>query len=149
MQGYIDGVRKNLPSLADGDIYRLDTTNVTEDALEKMRAWLSGHPDEHNILVGALHDGVATGALQALRAENREADAIIVSQGADPSIYSEIRNPESAFKGSVAYFPEKYAFYTIALGLDVLEGNPVPEKYYVPHVVIDDSNIDQYYPASE
>lgn len=148
MQGYVTGVRKYLPNLADSDVYMLDTTNVTEDALAKMRDWLSAHPDEHHILVGGLHDGVTLGGLQALRAANREADAVIISQGADPSIYAEIRNPSSAFKGSVAYFPEKYGFYTIAIAEDVLEGKPVPQSFYVPHVVIDASNIDKYYPKS-
>ena len=82
----------------------------------------------------------------ALREANREGDAIICSQGADPSIYAEIRNPESSYRGSVAYFPEKYAFYCISIALDVLEGNPVPNEVFVPHVVIDVTNINDYYP---
>lgn len=145
MQGYIDAVLEEVPEIA-GNVYRLDTNNQYEDAQDKMRSWLSGHPDENHILVGGLHDGVTNGALQALREANREGDAIIVSQGADPSIYAEIRNPESAFKGSVAYFPEKYGFYTISIAMDFLRGNPVPWEYFIPHVVIDAGNIDEYYP---
>jgi ribose transport system substrate-binding protein len=145
MQGYIDGVKENFPKLSE--VFRLDTDNQYEDAMEKARSWLSGHPDEHHILMGALHDGVGAGGLQALKEANREPDAIIVSQGADPSIYDEIRNLNSAYKGSVAYFPEKYGFYTISIGLDILEGNPIPKEYFVPHTVIDGSNIDDYYPS--
>jgi ribose transport system substrate-binding protein len=145
MQGYIDGVMEAIPEIA-GKVHRLDTNNSYEDAQDKMRSWLSGHPDANHILLGGLHDGVTNGALQALREANRESDAIIVSQGADPSIYADIRNPESAFKGSVAYFPEDYGFYTISIAMDVLRGNPVPWEYFVPHVVIDASNIDEYYP---
>lgn len=147
MQGYIDGVVEKVPEIA-GNVFRLDTNNQYEDALDKMRSWLSGHPDAKHMLIGGLHDGVTNGALQALREAKREKDAIIVSQGADPSIYAEIRNPESAFKGSVAYFPEKYGFYTISIAMDVLRGNPVPTEFFVPHVVIDANNIDQYYPES-
>ncbi len=145
MQGYIDGVLEIFPEVA-GKVYRLDTNNSYEDAQDKMRSWLSGNPDKKNILMGGLHDGVTNGALQALREANRESDAAIISQGADPSIYADIRNPNSAFKGSVAYFPEKYGFYTISIAMDVLRGNPVPWEYFVPHVVIDASNIDEYYP---
>ena len=145
MQGYIDGVLEMVPEVA-GNVYRLDTNNQYEDAQDKMRSWLSGHPDEKHILLGGLHDGITNGALQALREANRESDAIIISQGADPSIYAEIRNPDSAFKGSVAYFPEKYGFYTISIAMDILRGNPVPWEYFVPHVTIDASNIDDYYP---
>lgn len=145
MQGYIDGVAEYVPEILGG-VYRLDTNNSYEDSMDKMRTWLSGHPDEHHIVVGSLHDGPGAGGMAALREANREADAVICSQGADPSIYPEIRDPESCYKGSVAYFPEKYGFYCISIALDVLEGNPVPEEVFVSHVTIDATNIDKYYP---
>ena len=144
--GTIDSLVAAIPRI-ENNITKLDTDAQLETALDKTRTWLTAHPDANHIIIGTVFDGLGAGALAALRESNREADAIIMSFGADSSIFDEIRNPESAYKGSGAFFPEKYGEWVIPIALDILQGNPVPLEYFVPHVIIDGSNINEYYPA--
>ena len=41
------------------------------------------------------------------------------------------------FLGCVAYFPEKYPDYVMSIGLDVLDGKPVPNEVHIEHVFLD------------
>ena len=103
-------------------------------------------PDCHHIAIVAFNDEAAFGALQAARKVNREQDVVIVGQGAERLVHTELRDPESRLIGSTAYMPERYGEKLMGLALKILHGESVPPAIYMNHVFINIDNIDRYYP---
>lgn len=143
MQGYIDGFLEQVPDFPEDQIFRLDTDNLREDAVAKTTQWLSGHPEFEHVLVGALHDGVALGAYQALQVAGRDASSRIVSQGCDAGAVEAIGADGGTYVGSVAYFPQDYGFNGISMLLDVLNGRPIPNEYFVAHDICTIDSLDE------
>lgn len=149
MQGYKDAINQAFPEMTEKDIFMLDSEASRETAKNVTSAFLTAHPGENHILMGALHDGVAMGALSAVEQAGRSEDVVIVSQGADSTAIEELRGKEGSFKGSVAYFPSRYGENVIGMALDILAGRDIPKEVYVDHEVIDRENVDEVYPAEE
>jgi len=145
MKGQIDGVRAHV-QVPDEDVIHLDSKNTLEEARRVVSNTLSTIPDARHLIVVCINDGTALGAIAALEAAQRQQDAIVVSQNADPTARAELRRPGTILLGSVAYFPEKYGDHLIPLALKKLKKQPVPDKNYVDHVLITRDNVDQYYP---
>ena len=144
-QGYIDGFKSVLPDFPDGQMFDLDTDG-TEDALNKVRQWLTGNPEFDYVVVGSIEDGRALGAHQALVAANREDTSLIMSQGCDNVARDFLRQNDPIFAGSVDYGPADYGFNTISLALDILNGDPIPQDLFVAHVNCTSSTVDTIYP---
>lgn len=123
-----------------------NTTAVSEAGVSKV---LQKLPAGQHIAIISFNDEAAFGALQAARKAGREADVVIVGQGADRLVRNEIRNPQSRLIGSTAYMPERYGEKVIDLALKLLRGESVPPAVYIQHVFINASNIDRYYPVVE
>ena len=146
-QGYIDGFKSVISGFPDDQIFDLDVEG-TEDALNQMRSWIAGNPDFEFIAVGSIEDGRALGAHGALVNAGREDSSVLVSQGCDGTAQGFIRANDPIFKGSVDYGPKLYGFNTISMALDILNGDPVPEEFFVQHMNCSASTIDQLYPAN-
>jgi ribose transport system substrate-binding protein len=98
------------------------------------------------ILVSAIFDPSALGALQAFKDADRLQDCAIVGQNGSIEARLQMRKPNSRLIGSVAYFPERYGEQLIALALDVLtERVPVPNAVFIKHQLITPSNLKQHY----
>lgn len=98
------------------------------------------------MLISGFNDLTAAGALQAVRAAGREKDVAVVGQNATEEGRQEIRNPSSRFIASIAYFPEQYGSKMVRLSLSILHHEAVPPAVFTQHLVIDRTNIHQYYP---
>ncbi len=96
----------------------------------------------------SFNDDAAIGAISAAREAGREADVVIVGQGADRIVRKEIRQPGSRLIGSAAYWPERYGKRLIDVAQKILRGEPVPPAVYSEHILITKDNIDEYYPNS-
>ena len=94
------------------------------------------------ILITAINDQTATGALRAVQGANRGGDSIVVGMGAD-ELDTMMNEPE--FIASVGYFPERYGNYLIPMPLSNLANNPVDEVVLMNHVMVSPSNICDYY----
>ena len=144
-QGYIDGFKSVLADFPDSQMFDLDTEG-TEDALNKVRQWLTGHPEFEFVAIGSIEDGRALGAHQALVAAGREETSLIMSQGCDNVARDFLRQGDPIFAGSVDYGPADYGFNTISLALDILNGDPVPHEFFVTHVNCTPETVDVIYP---
>jgi len=98
------------------------------------------------ILVGAVNDPSALGALRAFQEAGRVNDCAIAGQNAEPEARAELRVPDTRLIASVAYFPEKYGEGLIRLALDILGGKPLPPAIFTTHQIITPDNVDHYYP---
>jgi len=98
------------------------------------------------ILVGAVNDPSALGALRAFQEAGRADDCAIAGQNAEPETRAELRAPHTRLIASVAYFPEKYGEGLIRLALDILGGKPAPPAIFTTHQIITPDNVDHFYP---
>ena len=127
-----------------GIITRLDSDRV-DPGFEKGRDWLTANQDKEHIVALCINDDSCLGMLAAVQEAGRNGQVIFASQGADPSVWSEIRtNP--MYAGSTAYFPEFYGRYLIPNIIRMVQGEEVQDPILIEHVAITSENIDQYYP---
>ena len=148
IQGQLDGLKEVVADLPPTErTHHIDCGNRTAVSEAGVAKILQTIPNGRRIAVVSFNDEAAFGALQAARKASREADVVIVGQGADRLVRGEIRNPQSRLIGSTAYMPERYGDKIIDLALKILRGESVPPAVYMQHVFIDASNIARYYPA--
>jgi ribose transport system substrate-binding protein len=145
LTGSLLGINEVLPnsahaktSMVNGD-WQLDVSReVVREHLSKSKA--------SRILVSAIFDPSALGALQAFKDTGRLQDCAIVGQNGSIEALVEMRKPNSRLIGSVAYFPERYGEQLIALALDVLmQRVPVPNAVFIKHQLLTPSNLKQHY----
>jgi ribose transport system substrate-binding protein len=155
MNGQIAGLKSVCPNVDYGDfenwsmegtalVTRLDSDRV-DPGFAKGRDYLTANQDKKRIVSLCINDDSCLGMLAAVREAGREGQVIFASQGADPSVWDEIRtNPYYA--GSVAYFPEYYGRYLIPAIIRMMDGEKIEGPILIEHVAITKDNIDQYYP---
>ena len=149
IQGQLEGLQEVIGSLPAEQIQYIDCGNTSSISQKGVAEALSAMPDSHHIAIISFNDEAALGALQAARSADRESDVVIVGQGVDRLVRSEIRDTQSRLIGSTAYMPERYGEKLMELALKILHGELVPPAVYMNHVFINADNIDRYYPAEE
>jgi ribose transport system substrate-binding protein len=98
------------------------------------------------ILVSAIFDPSALGALQAFKDADRLNHCAIVGQNGCIEARLQMRKPNSRLIGSVAYFPERYGEQLVALALDMLTQRVVvPNAVFIKHQLITPGNLKQHY----
>ena len=146
IMGSMLGVIERLVWLADSQIKILRTSGHFENTVALTRSHLRRSRSER-ILVAAINDPCALGALQAFRDAGREEHCAIVGHNASREAHAELAEKESRLVGSVGYFPERYGEGVIPLALDLLRGRPVPPATFVRHEMITASNLRVFYLA--
>ena len=148
LTGMLVGMREVCPSLEHAGVTYLDGDGKLGESFEAMRKHLRGSRSKH-ILVGAINDPSALGALRAFQEAGRAESAAIMGQNASPEGRAEMREPGTRLIGSVAYFPEKYGAELIAVALDILHRRPVPPAVFVKHQLVTPENVNHVYPNDE
>lgn len=145
LSGLLVGLNLVLPSVANCRVTYLDGDGEFGPSLEAVRKHLrSSHP--RHVLVGAINDPSALGALRAFQEAGRAENCAILGQNASPEGRAELREPKTRFVGSVAYFPERYGENIIRVSLDILNRRPVPPAVFVEHKLVTPTTVDHYYP---
>lgn len=148
MAGFTDGVQEVCGAIPDDRIFEeIFDAGTTEQALTKTTDWLTAHPDATFVLGTSIDDARAAGISKALAQSTR--DGAAVGLGCDDIGVAATKEGDPAttrFLGCVAYFPERYPDYLMSIGLDVLEGKPVPNEIHIEHEFLDRSTIVTVYP---
>ena len=147
MDGAAEGAMAGLPNLTEDKVIRVDSKGTLEGGRTVMADVLTRLSDADHILVSAINDPAAVGALRAVEQAGRTDQVIIAGQNATIEARDEICTGSEAFIGSVAYFPDRYGDKLIPLAIDLANGVEPPEAVYIDHLWIDAANIDQYYPG--
>ena len=147
VHGVVDGVTAGLPGLSGDQIIRVDGAGSLEESRTAMADVLTRLADADRILVAAVNDASAIGALRAVEQAGRTDPAIVAGQGATVEARDELCAGTTGFIGSVAFFPERYGDKLIPLAIDLANGAEPPPEVFTEHVWIDGRNVRQYYPG--
>jgi ribose transport system substrate-binding protein len=145
LTGMLVGMKEVCPQLERCPVTFLDGNGVLGDSFEAMRKHLR-LSRSRRILVGAINDPSALGALRAFEEAGRTEACAVMGQNASPEGREELRQPSTRLIGSVAYFPEKYGDDIVALALDILHRKPVPPAVFVKHQLVTPDTVDHIYP---
>jgi ribose transport system substrate-binding protein len=145
LSGFCVGLQEAGINVPDQQTFSLDSKGGFGANLEVVRRHLRTSRSEH-ILVAALNDPGALGALRAFEEAGRLEHCAVMGQNACAVARVELRRPATRLIGSVAYFPERYGEGIIPLALDILAGKPRPPAIFVKHTLITAANVDHYYP---
>jgi len=145
LTGTLAALRANLPSFTDQKVVALDGNGQFDRSLEVVRKHLR-KSHAKCVLVGAINDPSALGALRAFQEAGRVDECAVMGQNASFEARSEIRTPGSRLIGSVAYFPERYGEGAISLALNILKGKPTPPAVFVKHQLVTRETVGQIYP---
>ncbi|HEX4022099.1 MAG TPA: substrate-binding domain-containing protein [Acidobacteriaceae bacterium] len=145
LTGIYDGILKLLPQCRHVPVFHYGTKAHFENTLHILRKHIRLHA-AHRVLVGAVNDPSALGALQAFRELGIENTCAVAGQGACLEARDELRRRETRFICSAAYFPENYGSQIIRLALDILNGRHVPPAIFTSHELVTPANVDKIYP---
>ncbi|HYM76047.1 MAG TPA: substrate-binding domain-containing protein [Candidatus Dormibacteraeota bacterium] len=145
LSGLLVGINLVLPSAASCSVSYLDGDGELGKSFEVVRRHLRSS-NAKRVLVGAINDPSALGALRAFEEAGRLENCAIMGQNASPEGRAELRLLKSRFLGSVAYFPERYGADLIRVSIDILSHRPVPPAVFVEHKLITPDSVNHYYP---
>jgi ribose transport system substrate-binding protein len=149
IDGFFFALNRDTPLIPVDQYTRLDCQDP-EGSQRLMTDWLTANPDAQHIVMTGISDFRVIAMANAVKAAGRDEQAAGVGLGLDESAKEIIRRGDPpAFRGSVAFYPELYGRYAIAMALDGLEGKPVPRSVSPHHIVVDANNIDEHYPLAE
>jgi ribose transport system substrate-binding protein len=148
MTGMLVGMKEVCPHLEQRRVTYLDGDGMLGDSFEAMRRHLRTSRSRR-ILVGAINDPSALGALRAFQEAGRTEACAIVGHNASPEGRTEMRQAGTRLVGSVAYFPEKYGAEILRVALDILHHRAVPPAVFVKHQMVTPENVNHVYPNDE
>jgi ribose transport system substrate-binding protein len=146
--GMLTGLKEIIPAIEKCPVTFIDGDGKFKDSFEAMRRHLRLNRSGR-VLVGAINDASALGALRAFQEAGRADSCAIMGQNASPEARIELRQPGTRLIGSVAFFPEKYGDNLIRVALDLLNHRPVPPAIFVKHQLITPESVDHYYPNDQ
>jgi ribose transport system substrate-binding protein len=145
LTGMLVGMKEVHPHLDHCRVTYLDGDGTLGESFEVMRKHLRV-TRARRLLIGAINDPSALGALRAMQEAGRVESCAIMGQNASPEGRAELRQPGTRLIGSVAYFPERYGQELIPLALAVAAGKPMPPALFTKHKLVTPQNIDEVYP---
>jgi ribose transport system substrate-binding protein len=148
LTGMLVGLKEIIPALENCRVTYLDGDGIFSQSLEVVRRHLRTSRSRR-ILVGAINDPSAIGALRAFQEAGRADVCAIMSQNASPEGRAELRRRGSRLVGSVAYFPEKYGAAIVGVALDILHHRPVPPAVFAKHELVTPENVNHVYPNDQ
>jgi ribose transport system substrate-binding protein len=143
MEGYRQGFSTACPITNEQVGASSDREDTARDAVA---SFLESLPGKTRIIVVAMNDDGALGALDAATAAGRQADVWVSGQGATPQVRDLIRtNPH--YLGDAAYFPERFGATILPAMLDLIAGKPVGKLLLVEPAWVDSTTIKTIYPG--
>ncbi len=134
--GAFDAIRKQIPDLPQEFYARVDCAGKFEVANQAVLGFLRRHPSETGILIVAMNDTVALGAVEAVRETQRHEHVMIVGHDAIPEALTEMVRIDSPMVGTISTEAANYGPKLIELGLAILNGQAVSPYNFTPHEMI-------------
>lgn len=134
--GAFESIKAKLPDVPIESFVRMDGRGMRDKSRKLVSEFLSRHPKEKGILIGAANDTSALGALDAVKEAKRERYVAIVGQDSIPEVVAEIYKKTSPMIGTISHEAGSYGSHIVHIGLALLNGAKVPPYNYVEHKVV-------------
>jgi ribose transport system substrate-binding protein len=144
LTGMLVGINLALPSAKNCRVTHLNGDGEMGTSFEVVRRHLRVSRSRR-ILVGAINDVSAIGALRAFEEAGRADTCAVMGQNASPEGRAEMRQANTRLIGSVAFFPERYGPDLVKVSLDILNKKTVPPAVFVDHKLVTPATIDHFY----
>ncbi len=144
LTGMLVGINLALPSAKNCRVTHLNGDGEMGTSFEVVRRHLRVSRSRR-ILVGAINDVSAIGALRAFEEAGRGDTCAVMGQNASPEGRAEMRQANTRLIGSVAFFPDRYGPDLVKVSLDILNKKPVPPAVFVDHKLVTPATIDHFY----
>jgi ribose transport system substrate-binding protein len=148
-QKRMEGYRQGFQTACPGTITGLSigaSADRQDTAKDQVASLLDTLPGKSKIIVVAMNDDGALGALDAATAAGRTGDVWVSGQGAEPRVRDLIRTNEH-YLGDAAYFPERFGATIVPAILDLVAGKAVPKVLLVEPAWVDATTIKTIYPG--
>jgi ABC-type sugar transport system substrate-binding protein len=143
VQKGLEAARKVL-TIPDENVVMLDTQGQVDPALTVVTDTLTARPNDVMIMV-ALNDECGVGALQAVKAANRQKDVLIVTLGADRLGRDNLRaDTDGVLVSEVDFNPWAEGWNWVEAAIATAEGETY-KPYDITRVVTRE-NVDQFFP---
>ena len=145
LTGMLVGINLTFPKAKNCRVTHVDGDGELGPSFEVVRQYIR-QSRARRVLVGAINDVSAIGALRAFEEAGRADTCAVMGQNASPEGRAELRQPNTRMIGSVAFFPERYGSDLIKLSLDILNKKPVAPAVFVDHKLVTPTTVDHFYP---
>ena len=145
LTGMLVGINLVLPTAKNSRVTHLNGDGDLGASFEVVRKYIRGSRSRR-LVVGAINDVSAIGALRAFEEAGRADTCAVIGQNASPEGRAELREQNTRLVGSVAFFPERYGPDLIKVSLDILNKRPVPPAVFVEHKLVTPATVEHYYP---
>jgi ribose transport system substrate-binding protein len=145
LTGMLVGINLVLPAAKNCRVTHLNGDGDLGPSFEVVRRYIRGSRSRR-LVVGAINDVSAIGALRAFEEAGRADTCAVIGQNASSEGRAELREPNTRLVGSVAFFPERYGPDLIKVSLDILNKRPIPPAVFVEHKLVTPATIEHYYP---
>jgi ribose transport system substrate-binding protein len=143
LNGVEMGVREILPSLTK--VTRLACSGQFSGTMETVRQYLKT-TRARRILLGAVNDPCALGALRAFEETGWQDPYAVVGQGGAIEARRELRRRGTHLIGTVGFFPETYGESIMRIAVNLLNARAKPSAVFTKHQLITAANVDRFYP---
>jgi ribose transport system substrate-binding protein len=145
LTGMLVGINLVLPTAKNARVTHLNGDGDLGPSFEVVRRYIRGS-QSRRLVVGAINDVSAIGALRAFEEAGRADTCAVMGQNASAEGRAELREHNTRLVGSVAFFPERYGPDLIRVSLDILNKRPVPPAVFVEHKLVTPTTVDHFYP---
>jgi ribose transport system substrate-binding protein len=145
LTGMLVGINLTLPSAKNCRVTHLNGDGELGPSFEVVRKHIR-LSRSRRLVVGAINDVSAIGALRAFEEAGRADTCAVMGQNASPEGRAELREPNTSLVGSVAFFPEQYGPDLVKVSLDILNKRAVPPAVFVEHKLVTPTTVDHFYP---
>jgi DeoR/GlpR family transcriptional regulator of sugar metabolism len=145
--GFADGLDKT--GLSHETVLSINAQSRYMTAYQLTQDALTVYPGIN--LIFAINDITAWGAIHACRDLNIDPSTMtVITFGLEgETLKNELMTPTSYCKAGLAMFPEIVSMICIEAAIMAFSGQPQPEKYITPHVVLSRATLPEYYEKTD
>jgi ribose transport system substrate-binding protein len=144
--GFLEGLQNSVNGAGVRRVVRRDGKGTEEDSYHAAMKFFHEISPRKRVVIAAINDISALGAVRAARELKREQYTGIVGNDLSPAdrVIKEIKDPDSPFIATICVFPEEYGRKIISIILRWLKNEQVPPTTYTETALVVRENVDEF-----
>ena len=130
--GALKGIQERLGALSEKSVHHLNGGGDKAMSKAAVASFLKSG-SKKRVLIVAINDESAIGAVQAAQLAGSGSEIAIVGHGGSSEIADIIADPDSPCIGTVNFHAERYGSDLLSFALPIVRGRSAPVVHYVPH----------------